>query len=140
MGDYRIHFSNGSCDSLLQLVSRTLFGKDRLFLSWAEVTFGIASLFAGLAWNVDSLIVFRIFQGFAAGMLMPIMFTLLADLFVGNNMGKAMSIIGLTMTLGPMLGLIIGGVIIDLFSWRWMFLVNIPIMIIACYALYKYVP
>lgn len=112
----------------------------KLVYFWAEVTFGIASLFAGLAWNVDILIVFRIFQGFAASMLMPIMFTLLADLFGGNNMGKAMAIIGLPMTLGPMLGPIIGGVIIDLFSWRWMFLVNIPIMIVACYALYKYVP
>ena len=71
---------------------------------WAEIVFGLASLLAGSAWSISALIGIRLVQGFAAGLLMPVMFTLLVDIFGGDKMGRVMSIVGLPMTLGPMPG------------------------------------
>lgn len=71
---------------------------------------------------------------------MPVMFTLLVDIFGGDKMGRVMSIVGLPMTLGPMAGPIIGGLIVQYVSWRWMFFINVPIVLIAAWALHKLVP
>lgn len=73
-------------------------------------------------------------------MIMPVMFTLLVDLFGGDKMGRVMSIIGVPMTLGPMAGPIIGGLIVQLISWRWIFFINVPIVLISALMLYKKVP
>ena len=107
---------------------------------WAEIVFGLASLLAGSAWSISALIGIRLVQGFAAGLLMPVMFTLLVDIFGGDKMGRVMSIVGLPMTLGPMAGPIIGGLIVQYVSWRWMFFINVPIVLIAAWALHKLVP
>lgn len=107
---------------------------------WSEIAFGVASLLAGLSGNVEMLIALRIVQGFAAGMIMPVMFTLLVDLFGGDKMGRVMSIIGVPMTLGPMAGPIIGGLIVQLISWRWIFFIDVPIVLISALMLYKKVP
>ena len=55
-------------------------------------------------------------------------------------MGRVMSIIGVPMTLGPMAGPIIGGLIVQLISWRWIFFINVPIVLISALMLYKKVP
>ena len=73
-------------------------------------------------------------------MIMPVMFTLLVDLFGGGKMGRVMSIIGVPMTLVPMAGPIIGGLIVQLISWRWIFFINVPIVLISALMLYKKVP
>lgn len=89
--------------------------------------FLLASLLAGFAWNVESLIVFRVIQGFATGILLPTMTTMLAKLSGGENLGKVMSLISIPIVFCPIIGPVIGGLIVQYFSWHWLFLVNIPV-------------
>lgn len=107
---------------------------------WAEIAFGMASLLAGISWNINGLIIFRLIQGFAGGLLMPVMFTLLVDSVGGDRMGRMMAVIGLPMTLGPMVGPIIGGLLVQYLSWRWIFFINVPVVIIAIILLILKVP
>jgi EmrB/QacA subfamily drug resistance transporter len=93
--------------------------------------FGIGSALCGLAWSAGSLIFFRILQGFGGGMIMPVGMALLAQTAGPRRVGRVMSVIGVPMLLGPILGPVIGGLIVDSWSWRWIFYVNVPIAIVA---------
>ena len=75
----------------------------------------------------ESLIVFRVLQGFGGGMIMPIGQAILAQAAGPQRMGRMMSVIGVPTLLGPILGPVIGGLIVDNFSWRWIFFVNLPV-------------
>jgi EmrB/QacA subfamily drug resistance transporter len=102
--------------------------------------FLLGSVLCSLAWNVQSLIVFRIIQGFGGGLLMPTMQTLAIRASGGQNMGKKMATVGLPALLGPILGPVLGGLIINHLSWRWIFLVNIPLCIVAILMAWKGLP
>lgn len=97
----------------------------------AEIAFGVFSLASAMAWNIDSLIVFRLFQGAAAGMLTPLLTTLLLDLAGSDAMGRLMAVVGLPIMLGPILGPVVGGIVLQYASWRWIFYINVPIVILA---------
>ena len=106
------------------------FGTKRVWMISVAV-FGVGSILCGLAWSADSLIAFRILQGFGGGMIMPVGMSILAQTAGANRMGRVMSVIGLPMLLGPILGPILGGLIVDNTSWRWIFYVNVPIVLLA---------
>jgi len=106
------------------------FGPRRLWMA-SLVLFLIGSALCGLSWNIDSLIFFRILQGFGGGMIMPVGQTILAQSAGPSRMGRVMSIIGVPMMLGPVLGPVLGGVLVQDASWRWIFYVNVPIGILA---------
>ena len=89
--------------------------------------FLLGSGLCGLAWSVESLIVFRVLQGFGGGMIMPVGQAILAQAAGPQRMGRVMSVIGVPTLLGPILGPVIGGLIVDHFSWRWIFFVNLPV-------------
>jgi len=89
--------------------------------------FMLGSLFSGLAWNVQSLIIFRIFQGLAAGVLIPTITTLVIQLGGSNNIGKIMSLVSIPSVFGPIIGPIIGGLILQYLHWSWLFFINLPI-------------
>jgi len=89
------------------------------------------SALCGLAWSSTSLIAFRVLQGFGGGMIMPIGQAILAQAAGPERMGRIMSVIGVPTLLGPILGPVIGGLIIDNASWRWIFFVNVPVGIVA---------
>jgi EmrB/QacA subfamily drug resistance transporter len=93
--------------------------------------FVLGSALAGLSWNIDSLILFRIFQGAAAGVLTPLLITLLLRLAKGASLGSLMAIATLPAVIVPVLGPVIGGLIIGYADWRWIFCVNVPICLIA---------
>ena len=93
--------------------------------------FGVGSALCGLAWSAESLIFFRILQGFGGGMIMPVGMALLAQTAGVSRVGRVMSVVGVPMLLGPILGPVIGGVIVDTVSWRWIFYVNVPIVVVA---------
>ncbi|MCC3330947.1 MFS transporter [Nocardia abscessus] len=93
------------------------------------VVFLVGSIGSGLAWSIDSLIVFRVIQGIGAGILDPLMLTLLARAAGPNRMGRVMGVMGIVGSTGPILGPIVGGLILSSFDWRWMFLINVPIAI-----------
>jgi EmrB/QacA subfamily drug resistance transporter len=95
------------------------------------VLFISGSALCGAAWSVGSLIAFRIVQGFGGGLLMPIGQTMLARAAGPERMGRVMAVVAVPAMLGPVLGPIIGGLIVDHLSWRWMFFVNVPFCVIA---------
>ena len=106
------------------------FGTKRLYLLSLGLFMGGSAL-SGLAWSAESLIAFRVLQGLGGGMLMPLGMTILTRAAGPQRVGRVMSIIGVPMLLGPILGPILGGWLVDDVSWRWIFFINIPIGIVA---------
>src|SRR3954452_5598147 len=102
--------------------------------------FLVGSVLCGLAWSTGSLIVFRVLQGFGGGMIMPVGQAILAQAAGPERMGRIMSVIGVPTLLGPILGPVIGGLIVDNFSWRWIFFVNVPAGLIALTLAWRILP
>lgn len=100
-------------------------------MTGANIVFLAASIASGFSWNINSLIIFRIVQGFSAGFIMTLVTTLCVEIAGGDRMGRMMSTVGIPMILGPILGPVIGAVIVQFMSWRYIFFVNVPIGIIA---------
>jgi EmrB/QacA subfamily drug resistance transporter len=93
--------------------------------------FVLGSALCGFAWSSTSLIAFRVLQGFGGGMIMPVGQSIMARAAGPQRMGKVMGIIGVPQLLGPILGPVLGGLIVSNTSWRWIFFVNVPIGIVA---------
>ena len=89
------------------------------------------SVLCGVAWSAPSLIAFRVAQGLGGGMILPIGQSILARAAGPQRMGRVMSVIGVPTVMGPVLGPVIGGLIVSNASWRWIFFVNVPIGIVA---------
>jgi EmrB/QacA subfamily drug resistance transporter len=106
------------------------FGGKRLYQS-SLILFLAGSILSSLSWNIGSLIGFRLLQGIGAGLLMPTMTTMLFQISGGRNMGRMAAITSIPMLLAPILGPVLGGVIVNSLGWRWIFYVNIPVTIIA---------
>ncbi|MFF5173684.1 DHA2 family efflux MFS transporter permease subunit [Micromonospora sp. NPDC000089] len=87
--------------------------------------FLLGSVLCALAWDATSLIVFRILQGVAAGIMIPLMSTLIMQAVGGRNIGRVMATITLPVALGPILGPVLGGLLLASGNWRPLFLVNI---------------
>ena len=102
------------------------FGTKRLYMTSISL-FVCGSMLSGLAWSAGSLIFFRILQGFGGGMLMPLGMTILTRAAGPQRVGRVMAVIGVPMLLGPIFGPILGGWLVDDFSWRWIFFINVPI-------------
>jgi EmrB/QacA subfamily drug resistance transporter len=86
------------------------------------------------------LIAFRILQGLGGGMIMPAGMTILAQAAGPQRIGRVMSIVGAPMLLGPILGPVLGGLILQHLSWRWIFYVNVPIGVIALTLAFRLLP
>jgi EmrB/QacA subfamily drug resistance transporter len=106
------------------------FGTKRLYMISIGLFMGGSAL-AGMAWSAESLIAFRVLQGLGGGMIMPAGMTILTRAAGPGRIGRVMSIIGVPMLLGPILGPILGGWLVDEVSWRWIFYINVPIGIFA---------
>src|ERR671938_1036773 len=106
------------------------FGPKRV---WTTVVgaFVATSALCGLAPSANALIGFRVLQGFAGGMIMPIGMITLAQTAGPERVGRVMSVVGVPMLLAPVLGPVLGGLIVTHLSWRWIFLVNLPIGLIG---------
>ncbi|AOY04279.1 MDR family MFS transporter [Bacillus subtilis] len=106
----------------------------------AVIAFGVTSVFAGISWDVSSFILFRLLQGFSAGIITPLMSTLLVKTAGPENIGKVMAIVSTPMILGPILGPVIGGFIVQTTSWHWIFFINVFIVLIAAPLMMKTLP
>ncbi|GAB3668742.1 MDR family MFS transporter [Actinocorallia lasiicapitis] len=115
------------------------FGAKRMWVL-SLILFVIGSVLCGAAWNVTSMIVFRILQGFGAGMIMPIGQTMLAQKAGPQRMGRVMAVIAVPAMLAPVLGPVLGGLLIDHLNWRWMFFINLPLCAIAVAAAVRHLP
>ncbi len=106
------------------------FGPRRVWMT-VVAAFVLTSGLCGLAWSAESLIGFRVLQGFAGGMIMPIGMITLAQAAGPDRMGRVMSVVGVPMLLAPVLGPVIGGAIVENLSWRWIFFVNLPVGVVG---------
>src|SRR5947208_14929504 len=107
----------------------TRFGIKRVYLlSLALFTF--FSALCGLAWNIDSLIFFRVLQGAGGAALFPLSFSLVFGAFPEEQRGLANGIFGIPVLVAPALGPVIGGYLAQYVDWRWIFYLNLPIGII----------
>ena len=106
------------------------FGTKRLYLA-AIGLFTIGSVLCATAGSINMLIVFRVLQGLGGGMLMPLGMTIMTKAAGPHRMGRLMAILGIPMLLGPILGPIIGGWLIEHASWHWIFLINAPLGVAA---------
>jgi len=115
------------------------FGTKRLYL-WALALFTAGSVLCATANSIEMLIAFRVLQGLGGGMLMPLGMTIMTKAAGPHRMGRLMAILGVPMLLGPILGPILGGWLIENASWHWIFLINAPIGVIALVYAYKALP
>ena len=93
--------------------------------------FLVGSTLSAVSWSVGSLIAFRVVQGIGAGMILPLAQAILAIAAGPERLGRVMATIGIPALLGPVLGPVLGGLIVTDLNWRWIFLVNIPICLVA---------
>ena len=101
------------------------FGVVRTFCV-AVAIFTIASFLCGIAWNLPSLIAFRVVQGAVAGPIMPGSQALLLAIFPSEKRTTALGIWSMTTLIAPIMGPILGGYISDNYHWSWIFLINVP--------------
>lgn len=108
------------------------FGTKKIYLI-SQLAFLVGSILCGISWDANSLIAFRMLQGFGGGLLTPITMTFLFNNVPPEDRGRAMAIFGIPMMLGPAIGPTLGGYLVDYWSWRLCFYVNIPMILLAIY-------
>ena len=114
-------------------------GRRNYFLLSIAV-FTLSSALCGMATSLGQLILFRVIQGLAGGGLQPSSQGVLLDAFPREKQGVAMTLFGLAALLAPVVGPTLGGWLTDEYQWRWVFLINVPIGLLAfggCYALLR---
>jgi len=108
----------------------TVIGRKRFYMM-CVATFAAASLLCGLAWSLDSLVLFRILQGLGGGGMATSEQAILADSFPPAKRGQAFAIYGVAVVVAPVVGPTLGGWITDTYSWHWVFLINVPMGLIS---------
>ncbi len=117
-----------------------LIGRRRIFMS-GLVLFAVASLTAGLAQNEEMLIVSRAAQGLGAAMLSPAALSIVTATFAeGKQRNKALGVWGAVAGAGGAVGVLLGGILTEYLSWRWVFLVNVPVVAIVLPLVLRIVP
>jgi DHA2 family multidrug resistance protein len=96
-------------------------------------------MLCGMAWDLPSLIFFRVIQGIGGGVLLPISQAILRETFTEKEQGLAMGIYGMAVVIGPAFGPALGGWLTDNFSWPWIFYINVPIGIINFWLATRYI-
>lgn len=107
-----------------------LIGRKRYYMG-CVLLFTVSSVLCGAAPNIESLILFRVFQGMGGGGLQPSEQGILVDTFPPRQLGMAMAMYGVAVVVAPILGPVLGGWISDNYSWRWIFYINIPVGIVS---------
>lgn len=115
------------------------FGQKRLFVT-AVAGFTFASMLCGLANSIPAIVGFRILQGIFGAFLGPLAQTVMLDNTPPHRRASMMSIYGIVLVVGPISGPILGGLLTESFSWRWIFLVNVPLGLISVLLLLVYLP
>ena len=107
-----------------------IIGRKRFFLICIGL-FTASSVLCGIAPSLPILLMARAFQGMGGGGLQPMAQAIMADVFPPEQRGLAFSIYGLTAVVAPALGPTLGGWITDNYSWHWIFLINLPVGLLA---------
>ncbi len=115
------------------------FGTKRLLIG-STLLFSAASALCGLAWDLPSMVFFRLLQGVGGAALMPLSQTKLLEVFPPAEHGLATAVWGIGIMVAPILGPTLGGWLTDNYHWRWIFLINVPIGLLAVLLQLAFVP
>jgi MFS transporter, DHA2 family, multidrug resistance protein len=115
-----------------------LLGRRRFFIICLSI-FTVSSLLCGIAPSLGAMIAFRVLQGAGGGGLQPMAQAILADTFPPQQRGIAFALFGVTVVVAPILGPTLGGWITDNYTWRWIFLINLPVGIMTIFLVYRLV-
>ncbi|WP_333774012.1 MDR family MFS transporter [Streptomyces sp. IBSBF 3136] len=115
------------------------YGGKRVWLA-SVALFLAASILSGLAWSGGSLIAFRLLQGVGGGLMQPVGQSLVARHAGPQRIGRLVGIITVPVSVAPILGPVLGGVLVQWAGWRWLFLVNVPVGLIALALAARIVP
>jgi DHA2 family multidrug resistance protein len=113
------------------------FGLVRTF-TVSVVLFTLASFLCGVAWDLPSLLAFRVMQGAVSGPLIPGSQAILLSVFPPERRARALGIWTITTLIAPVIGPILGGWISDNYSWPWIFLINVPVGIFSAFVCWRY--
>jgi DHA2 family multidrug resistance protein len=106
----------------------------RWLFTFSAIGFTLSSMLCGLAWNIDSMIVFRALQGLLGASMIPTVFTSSFHYFQGNKRVYSAAVVGTIASVAPTLGPVIGGYITDTLNWHWLFYINlIPGLLVAVF-------
>jgi len=109
-----------------------LYGRVRLY-NWGFAVFSMGSLLSGLSITAEELLVFRLVQGVGAALLFVNSVAIVTDAFSGGELGKGIGINQVAINAGTITGYTLSGILIQLFTWRSLFLVNVPIGVFGTY-------
>ncbi|CAM2771136.1 DHA2 family efflux MFS transporter permease subunit [Prescottella defluvii] len=115
------------------------FGPKNMYLI-GLVVFTLASLWCGLAGGIEMLIVARVFQGLGAAMMTPQTMAVITRIFPPDKRGAAMGLWGSVAGVATLVGPILGGVLVDNLGWEWIFIVNVPVGVVAFVLAWRLVP
>ncbi len=115
------------------------FGRKRFFMI-GMVVFTIGSALCAIAWSVEWLIGFRVIQGIGAGILAPLGFAMTVLVFPPHQRGRGLALIAVIALVSSALGPVLGGVLIEVASWEWIFLINIPFGILGVVLAWRWWP
>jgi MFS transporter, DHA2 family, multidrug resistance protein len=93
--------------------------------------FTASSILCAYAWSLDAMLLFRLMQGFGGGGMVPVAQSILADSFPPEKRGQGFALFGVAMVVAPVVGPTLGGWLADNYSWRWAFLINGPVGVLA---------
>jgi DHA2 family multidrug resistance protein len=110
-----------------------LIGRKRYFLICIAM-FTVCSFLCGMSNNLGELVIFRLLQGFFGGGLQPNQQSIILDTFEPAQRGRAFSVVAIAVIVAPIIGPTLGGWITDTYSWRWIFLINIPVGVLAFFS------
>jgi len=130
--------SNGIVLTISGYLTR-LLGRKRYFLICISM-FTVCSVLCGIATSLTQIIVFRLMQGFFGGGLQPTQQSIILDTFPPAKRGQAFALTAMATVVAPVLGPTLGGWITDNYDWRWIFLINIPVGIVAFFGVAALVP
>jgi EmrB/QacA subfamily drug resistance transporter len=114
-------------------------GAKRLWMV-ALAVFLAGSVLCSVAWSAPSLIAFRVLQGLGGGVMIPLMTTMIMQAAQGADRNRLMSVVALPTAVGPILGPVIGGLILGAGDWQWLFLVNAPLCLTGLVLAHRMIP
>ena len=115
------------------------FGRKKIFII-AAAGFTIASLACGAAQGITDMVAYRLLQGVFGAALVPLSQAVMMDIYPPEKRGQAMAIWGMGVMLGPIMGPTLGGWLTEYYTWRWVFLINLPFGIATVLGLMAYMP
>jgi EmrB/QacA subfamily drug resistance transporter len=151
ISDFNISVSSAGWIATAYIISNAVFvpvfGKlgdklgNRIIYLWSFIGFIAISVFAGLSWNLSSMVFFRVLQGLVGAAIYPTAMALIAKTFTNpQERTQALGLWSASFAVSAVLGPLIGGPLIDNFSWRWLFYINLPVGIIGIFMTLWYLP